>query len=252
MGFRGVFPEQHLPRGPSTRPARRYDPAPRGYRLFSDRARLIRYGIIPLLTGLTLVAAYFSGVDPLMNLVARRGQREYGAVENLQNLLLILIAVRAWRAAGLETAPRMRYLGRALSVFAVFVLMEELDWGDHYYRSLTGKLAGDPGEGPVRLEIEGTGSEEGRPRDTRQGIAGTEEDLTIADERLRLGHRPFDEDRSGPVAVVGDSDRSDALDRADARQDVAGGDQDFVLRCGHGRRGEEQRRKQVSRFHRMT
>ena len=107
--------------------------------MFSDRARLIRYGLIPLLTGLTLVAAYFSGVDPLMNLVARRGQREYGAVENLQNLLLILIAVRAWRAAGLETAPRMRYLGRALSVFAVFVLMEELDWGDHYYRSLTGK-----------------------------------------------------------------------------------------------------------------
>lgn len=92
-----------------------------------------------MLTAAALVGAYFSGVRPLMNLVALPGQREYGVLENLQNLFLILIAVRAWRAARREASPRMRLAARGLAVFAVFVLMEELDWGDHYYRSITGQ-----------------------------------------------------------------------------------------------------------------
>lgn len=107
--------------------------------MLSDRVRIIRYGILPALTAAALVGAYFSGVPPLMSLVALPGQREYGVLENLQNLLLILIAVRAWRAARREASPRLRIAGRGLALFAVFVLMEEIDWGDHYYATITGE-----------------------------------------------------------------------------------------------------------------
>jgi len=104
-----------------------------------DRARLVRYGALPAVVAVALVGMYFSGLRPLQALVAPRGQREFGLLENLQNLALLGIALRAWRGAGREGSARAKHAARLLALFALFVLMEELDWGDHYYAAWSGR-----------------------------------------------------------------------------------------------------------------
>ena len=110
-----------------------------------DRRRLTAYLVVPLALGAALVGLYFSGIPALQDLAAPAHQREYGLVENLQNLLLVLIAVRALRAAGREASIRLRLGGRLLAAFAAAVLLEEIDWGHHYYVSATGNRL-PPGE----------------------------------------------------------------------------------------------------------
>ena len=110
-----------------------------------DRRRACAYGAVPALLGAGLVAAYFSGLSVLEEIAAPARQREFGLVENLQNLLLIGMAVIAARAARREPSARMRFAWWAVGLAAVFVLMEEVDWGDHYVAALTGRRL-RPGE----------------------------------------------------------------------------------------------------------
>ena len=90
------------------------------------------------MAAIALVGMYFSGVQPLQSLVAPRRQREFGLLENLQNLLLVGIALRAWKGGSREASRRARRSARLLALFALFVLMEEIDWGDHYFAAWSG------------------------------------------------------------------------------------------------------------------
>lgn len=104
-----------------------------------DRGRVLLYGVVPLAVGGVLVALYFSGVPRLQTLAAPSHQREYGLVENLQNLLLLAIVACAWRAGGREDTRRARLGWRAVALLALGVVLEEIDYGSHYWRSLTGR-----------------------------------------------------------------------------------------------------------------
>lgn len=116
--------------------------------------RPLYYAILPAVVGAALVAGYFSGVEWLQTLVAPRTQREYGLVENLQNVTLLAIVWVSWRAArDVRGLARLGWLG--LAAFAVLVFFEEIDWGNHYYRSWIGKPRVTTTEGHFNLHNQG-------------------------------------------------------------------------------------------------
>ncbi|MDJ0976505.1 MAG: hypothetical protein QNJ98_18750 [Planctomycetota bacterium] len=87
---------------------------------------------------LALVGMYFSGSHVLQEAVAPAVNREFGILETLQHLLLvafgILVARLAWRAPrGIE-----RVLFSVATAGAIFMFLEEIDYGLHYYEALAG------------------------------------------------------------------------------------------------------------------
>ena len=104
-----------------------------------DRRQILLYGVLPALVVGTLIAMYFSGVPWMRQFVAPDYQREYGAAENLQNLILIAMVILAVRKGRRESERRIRLCWFAIAAFAMLVLMEEIDWGYYYYLSLTGQ-----------------------------------------------------------------------------------------------------------------
>ena len=106
--------------------------------MLADKRRLCLYGALPLAVGLLFVALYFSGVELLQAIASPASEREFGLIENTQNLVLLAAVVLCWRAGMRETERGWRLFLR-LAALACFVLfMEEIDWGDHYWSVLTG------------------------------------------------------------------------------------------------------------------
>lgn len=116
--------------------------------------KLLIYLIIPALISLIFVWGYFSGDLRIQELVAPRMNREYGLLENLQNLgLLALIALAVY---GL-TRKRLRFERVILACVlagGIFLFMEEIDYGRHHYRYLIGDPIDDRGR-----DTEGKGSD---------------------------------------------------------------------------------------------
>jgi hypothetical protein len=106
--------------------------------MLADKRRLCLYGALPFAVGLLFVALYFSGVELLQAIASPASEREFGLIENTQNLVLLAAVVLCWRAGMRETERGWRLFLR-LAALACFVLfMEEIDWGDHYWSVLTG------------------------------------------------------------------------------------------------------------------
>ncbi len=110
------------------------------------------YVVIPTVVSVVLIGAYFSGVSFLQSIVSPNldlpnpdAPREFGLLENLQNAYLIAIIVIAALAARRRTgAARILFAGAAL--FTTFVLLEEVDYGLHYYELATGTSKFDPNQ----------------------------------------------------------------------------------------------------------
>lgn len=120
-----------------------------------DRRRLVLYVVAPALVVGGCVALYFSGVPWMQTLASPRWQRELGLVENIQNALLIGIAVLCWRAARGERTARARIGWRGVALLALFLLLEEIDYGDHFWRALRGMPGRPPDETPINLHNRG-------------------------------------------------------------------------------------------------
>jgi hypothetical protein len=86
-----------------------------------------------------MLALYFSGVPWLQNLASPAHQREFGLIENLQNLFILGMVILCLRTARIETGTLWRILWFGAAIMAIGILMEEIDWGNHYYTALTGK-----------------------------------------------------------------------------------------------------------------
>jgi len=108
-------------------------------RLLIDRTRILLYGVAPLVVVATLIAMYFSDVPWMHEFAAPDHQREYGAVENVQNLILIAMIILALRTGRRESDRRIRLAWLGVALFTLLVLMEEIDWGNNYYRSFAGQ-----------------------------------------------------------------------------------------------------------------
>ena len=102
------------------------------------RSPLFFYLLLPLGVQALLVGLFFSGNRTLAELVAPVANREYGLLENLQNLVLLAMVVSAFKAMGEEVHKGIRLLWGGLGLFAILILLEEVDFGLHYYESLRG------------------------------------------------------------------------------------------------------------------
>ena len=102
--------------------------------------KLAIYLVVPTVVGLALILAYFSGVSWLQALVSPRivgmhpnSSREFGLLENLQNLCVLAILIVAAWAVKRKTLRIEKAAFAGLVVFSLLVLLEEIDYGLHYY-----------------------------------------------------------------------------------------------------------------------
>lgn len=98
----------------------------------------LRYWLIPSALVSLMIAMYFSGNAALQQFVAPYPRREFGILENLQNVVLIAIIVIA--IMGFRRAEfRLQKTGYGLlTLMTLFLLGEELDYGLHYYEAWHG------------------------------------------------------------------------------------------------------------------
>ncbi len=96
------------------------------------------YWVLPALIVVTLMAMYFSGIDPLRQVVAPRINREFGLLENIQHLMLlwiVIIGVRAVRSSGHRWRRRMFLF---IAVVTALLFLEEVDYGLHWWELIMG------------------------------------------------------------------------------------------------------------------
>jgi len=114
-------------------------------RRWRTTTRIVLYVVIPLVVPGTLVAMYFSGVPTLQHIVSPRipglfpdSNREFGLLENLQNLCLIAVVATAAAGAVRKKRKMEKAVLAAIAVLSLFVLLEEIDYGLHFYEMARG------------------------------------------------------------------------------------------------------------------
>lgn len=100
--------------------------------------KLLIYLIIPALISLVFVWGYFYGDLRIQELVAPLINREYGWLENLQNLGLLLLIALAVYGLTLKRLRFERVILVCVLIGGIFLFMEEIDYGRHHYRYLIG------------------------------------------------------------------------------------------------------------------
>ena len=113
---------------------------------------IVIYGVIPAAVSLALIGGYFSGISMLQHVVSPNldlpnpdAAREFGLLENLQNIyLLLIVGIAIWAAKRRSGVGRMFFGGIALCTVIVF--LEEIDYGLHYYEIVTGVSSYDPNQ----------------------------------------------------------------------------------------------------------
>ncbi|MHC4952882.1 MAG: hypothetical protein ACYTGZ_03265 [Planctomycetota bacterium] len=108
-------------------------------RRLSRGMRLALYGAVPLVLIGAMVALYYSDVPALRRIVSPDTaeidtdlRREFGLLENLQNVALAATAVVALVGLRRKRLPLERLALIVLAAGAVFVLLEEIDYGFQY------------------------------------------------------------------------------------------------------------------------
>lgn len=91
------------------------------------------YWVLPTCITLFCVFTYFFNLFGLSHWIAHPINREFGVAENLQLLLLIAIFVLALRGIKLNSAKQVRLGFKIIAGITVLLLMEEIDYGLHYW-----------------------------------------------------------------------------------------------------------------------
>ncbi len=106
---------------------------------------LTLYFFLPLSANILLVGLYFSGnefsqhlVSPIIDGLPFRSWREFGLLEQLQNLFILGITILFIRAAFQKKSQLEKvFFAMGAAVF-LFLFLEEIDYGLHFYSYLTG------------------------------------------------------------------------------------------------------------------
>lgn len=112
-----------------------------------DWKKLNIYLFVPLLLTAILAGMYFSHIILLQRLVCPKlpplpadSWREFGLLENVQNLLLLFM-VLVLLAGVWRSTEKLQRIGFALvAAFTLFVLLEEVDYFTHWYRYFTSDI----------------------------------------------------------------------------------------------------------------
>lgn len=98
------------------------------------------YGAVPLCLSLALQLMYFSGNLVLQRLVCPKlpplppdAYREFGLLENLQNVFVLAIVIFLLIGAIRSVHRVQRVVFVALTLFSTFIFLEEIDYGTHFY-----------------------------------------------------------------------------------------------------------------------
>lgn len=97
------------------------------------------YWLFPSLVIAVLIAMYFSGSDALQQFVAPYPRREFGVLENIQNLVLIAIIVMSVMGFRRSVSGLQKVAYAGLAAFTLLLLLEEIDYGLHYWEAWHGK-----------------------------------------------------------------------------------------------------------------
>ena len=87
--------------------------------------------ILPTSLLTLLMLFYFSGIDPLVQLVAPWANREWGLLENLQVALLLAAAGVAFHGVKVKPLPIQKVGFLVAGCAALFIALEEMDYGRH-------------------------------------------------------------------------------------------------------------------------
>lgn len=106
------------------------------------------YVFIPLGINLLFVGLYFSGnefsqhlISPIIEDLPFRSWREFGLLEQLQNLLILIVVVLFIRAAFQNVQPLEKFFFATGAAIFLFLFLEEIDYGLHFYSYLTGNYS---------------------------------------------------------------------------------------------------------------
>jgi len=103
------------------------------------------YWIGPTIVGGLLVSMYFSGIPWMQSFAAPEINREFGAVENLQHLIILAIIIVTIQGVYRKTLKWERIVFAVVAVAGLILFLEELDYGLHYMEYFRGeKYAGGP------------------------------------------------------------------------------------------------------------
>jgi hypothetical protein len=107
------------------------------------------YVIAPFVVTLTLIGMYYSGVSWLRALVSPDVNREFGLLENLQVILLLVLFSIPLRGLARTRDRRLRLTLFLLAGACLFMVLEEVDYGLHVVDLARGVT--DPEEGVRNL-----------------------------------------------------------------------------------------------------
>jgi hypothetical protein len=97
------------------------------------------YWILPSIVTLSCTLIYFYNLFGLEDFIAPRVNREFGLIENIQLFLLILVFLIAVKGVRTRTEKIEKYGFMLVAILTVWMFLEEIDYGLHYYDLLTGK-----------------------------------------------------------------------------------------------------------------
>lgn len=100
-------------------------------------ARHLRYWAAPLGISALLILAYFFGGPVLSGIVAPPLNREYGLLENLQLLILLVAIIAALRGLRVADDALGKTAFALIALIGTFIFLEEMDYGLHFWSLLT-------------------------------------------------------------------------------------------------------------------
>ena len=107
------------------------------FRQMTLKEHLVYY-ILPIMVSWTLAFIYFAGPRWMQDLVAHSYNREFGLLENLENLLLLLIIIISFTLLRRSGNGAMKIIYMLCLLASVFMLLEEIDYGYHFWNYFNG------------------------------------------------------------------------------------------------------------------
>ena len=95
------------------------------------------YWIFPFLLLIILMIFYFLGTHFLVELVVPSSNREYGLLENIQLVLILGIIIMSFYVVFTDHALLQKLGFVVLGLLAIFIFLEEMDYGDHFIKYFT-------------------------------------------------------------------------------------------------------------------
>ena len=97
------------------------------------------YWILPFVIVSILMLMYFSGIPWMVEFTCPKINREFGAIENIQLLTILGIIFFSFKGAIKKEILVERIIYFFIGLFAIFIFMEEIDYGAHYLQYFTGE-----------------------------------------------------------------------------------------------------------------